>query len=402
MVLDFMRRRCKDRDVRAASSCQLSAAALALALLPGCGGAPEKVAPPHAAKAPAAGSAKAALPPEVATGTIPEGAKLLPPEGPPAKITCLSFSPDGRRIVSGSSDQILLLWDVETGHVVQRLEGHHGYVSSCAFLPDGRRLTSGGRGGELFVWDVAGGTPRRLGQLGASEDIYSLAVRRDGREVIVGTSSGFVRAWDVETGHATFPDETAPSSPSKSKIWIVGYMDDGSRFGGNEGGQLLLWSPTAAGPPRLIDSASIGSIAIKGERLAFEGEGEIAAVHPEDPVGSRKTLGLHQGVITSFATSPRRDLMVTGDLAGHTRVWNFADDSLRCELPRSGGILATAFDPTGERFAAAGNDGAVFVAKTGACKPGSLVQPTILRADLRRSSLGIEPGGSAAARLPVP
>ena len=35
--------------------------------------------------------------------------------------------PDGRRVVSGSNDQTLKVWDVATGECVATLEGHSGY-----------------------------------------------------------------------------------------------------------------------------------------------------------------------------------------------------------------------------------------------------------------------------------
>ena len=59
----------------------------------------------------------------------------------------MAFSPDGRRIVSGSGDKTLRLWDAKTGQPIgQPLDGHDGDVKSVAFSPDGSRIVSGGRG----------------------------------------------------------------------------------------------------------------------------------------------------------------------------------------------------------------------------------------------------------------
>ena len=54
-----------------------------------------------------------------------------------------SFSPDGSRLASGSFDNTVRLWDGTTGELVAILEGHSGYVAIISFSPDGSRLASG-------------------------------------------------------------------------------------------------------------------------------------------------------------------------------------------------------------------------------------------------------------------
>ena len=59
----------------------------------------------------------------------------------------MAFSADGKRIVSGSEDKTVKVWDAATGQEVLTLKGHTGQVTSVAFSPDGKRIVSGG--GEL-------------------------------------------------------------------------------------------------------------------------------------------------------------------------------------------------------------------------------------------------------------
>jgi WD40 repeat protein len=59
-------------------------------------------------------------------------------------VQSVAFSPGGHRIVSGSCDQTIRVWDAQTGEmVVGPLEGHSGYVLFVAFSPDGHRIVSG-------------------------------------------------------------------------------------------------------------------------------------------------------------------------------------------------------------------------------------------------------------------
>ena len=46
------------------------------------------------------------------------------------------------------------IWDSRTGKLVRSFRGHTGLVSSLAFSPDGRRLVSGSRDTTVKVWDL--------------------------------------------------------------------------------------------------------------------------------------------------------------------------------------------------------------------------------------------------------
>ena len=57
-------------------------------------------------------------------------------EGHSDWVRSVSFSPNGKQVVSESYDETVRLWDTTTGAMLQTLEGHSGSVRSVAFLPD--------------------------------------------------------------------------------------------------------------------------------------------------------------------------------------------------------------------------------------------------------------------------
>jgi WD40 repeat protein len=60
-----------------------------------------------------------------------------------SQVNSVAFSPDGTRLLSGSEDGTLKLWDAGSGLLLRTFEGHSEAVTSVAFSPDGTRVLSG-------------------------------------------------------------------------------------------------------------------------------------------------------------------------------------------------------------------------------------------------------------------
>ena len=78
-------------------------------------------------------------------------------KGHESNVMSVAFSPDGSRIVSGSVDSTVRLWDVASGEELAVLKGHEGSVMSVAFSPDGSRIVSGSWDNTVRLWDAASG-----------------------------------------------------------------------------------------------------------------------------------------------------------------------------------------------------------------------------------------------------
>jgi WD40 repeat protein len=114
------------------------------------------------------------------------------------QICSLSFSPDGKWLLSTSTDDTIGVWDVATGRLVARLTGHNADVFCAVMSPDGTRIASGGRDGYVRLWDTI--RFQNVAQLGGHKDyIYSLAWSPDGRQLFSGSGDWTVRIWDTRT-----------------------------------------------------------------------------------------------------------------------------------------------------------------------------------------------------------
>ena len=68
-------------------------------------------------------------------------------------VFSLAFSPDGKLLASGSDDDTVCLWDVDTQKQVGVLTGHSDSVNSVAFSPDGNLFASGSSDGKVRLWE---------------------------------------------------------------------------------------------------------------------------------------------------------------------------------------------------------------------------------------------------------
>ncbi len=106
-----------------------------------------------------------------------------------------AFSPDGRRLVSGSHDHTLKLWDAKTGACEATLQGHHGWVSGCAFSPDARFIISGSWDQTLKVWDSD--TTREVLGMPMAYPLLCVAVHANRPRLAFGDDAGIVSLVEV-------------------------------------------------------------------------------------------------------------------------------------------------------------------------------------------------------------
>jgi WD40 repeat protein len=113
-------------------------------------------------------------------------------------VWTVAFSPDGSRIASGSDDNTIRIWDVQTGRQMHRLEGHTATVWSVAFSSDGHWIASGSNDNTVRVWDSETGQPVGLPLLGHSDDVRGVSFSSDGR-LFSGSLDSTIRIWSAPT-----------------------------------------------------------------------------------------------------------------------------------------------------------------------------------------------------------
>ena len=87
------------------------------------------------------------------TAAPSESIKMLNPAHD-GEVNVLRVASGGALFATGGADQLVKLWDYESGQLLADGVGHSGTVNDLAFSPDGKQMVSVGNEGAIFVWNV--------------------------------------------------------------------------------------------------------------------------------------------------------------------------------------------------------------------------------------------------------
>ena len=143
-------------------------------------------------------------------------------------VGSVTFSGDGTRILSGSYDMSMRVWDASTGKELKRLE-HTDVVTCVAFSGVGTCIVSGSLDQSVRVWDASTGKELKRFN-GHTDNVTSVAFSSDGTHIVSGSFDKLVRVWDLEYDGPHFistPQHWIKSLPHHDRLmWVPSEICD--------------------------------------------------------------------------------------------------------------------------------------------------------------------------------
>jgi WD40 repeat protein len=277
-------------------------------------------------------------------------------------INSVAHSNDGRRIVSGCEDGTVQVWDATTGQEKLTVKGHREPVYSVAFSPDGRCFASGGFDMAVKVWDAATGQEKLILK-GHTEHVNSVAFSGDGRHIVSGSHDRTIKVWDADTGR-----EKLTLKGHTLGVNSVVFSSDGQAIvsGGNDR-TVKVWD-AVTGQEKLTlkgHEDEVWSVASSNNGLwIVSGEKNGRFVKVWDAVSGQAKLTFkgHTGAYINVAISGDGQRIVSGSLDSTVRVWGAAEGQERLSLKgHTFGRTSVAISGDGRRIVSGGNDRTVKV-----------------------------------------
>ena len=155
----------------------------------------------------------------------------------------VAFSADGTRIISGSYDKSVRVWDASTGAELKVLNGHTDWVNSVAFSADGTRIISGSFDKSVRVWDASTG----------AEPVLPIVHTHSVNSITSACNNTCIALDSEEYAQLSMVGRAYPPWTTNTQT---------GRIHSVPGGYRLMWVPEAADPYIIIIISREGSACI--------------------------------------------------------------------------------------------------------------------------------------------
>ena len=294
-------------------------------------------------------------------------------------IFCLDISSDGQRIASGGIDEAVKIWDVDTSAMVQRIDVGQ-VVYSLAFSPGGDRIATSGNDGSVALWDANSGELRfkipgreqsnKLG-LGISSRgtaTYDVAFSPNGDWIVTGGTDNQVKVWNALTGE---PIHSLPGHVADIRAVCVN--PDGSTIASaSADGFIKLWNASTGELIRTLEDHRDRVLSLcfrpDGKHLASAGGGyqsnpdTVVRIWNVETGEVELTLDGHSNQVRSVHYSHDGSLLVTASFDSTAKIWD-ADtgDELATKTGHTDRLRDVRFTPDGRSVVTCSNDSTVRV-----------------------------------------
>ncbi len=275
-----------------------------------------------------------------------------------AFILRASFSPDASRIVTASDDATARIWDAATGRLIAALEGHQDGVRDAHFSPDGSLVVTGSDDRTAMLWDSSTGKKLLHEPLMHEKPVVHASFSPRKRQVLTASEDGYARIWQIENGTGKIVAQlrhngalTTASFDRSGALVATASVDGTARVWDADNGKPIT--------PFLRHYGAVQYLAFApdGRQLATSCAAHRAWVWDVQTGLTRLPPLLHKSNVCCVTFSPDGKHLLTSSDDNSVRIWDGTNGRpLSPPIPHNGTVFRACFSPDGRRIATASKD----------------------------------------------
>ncbi|KAG2757384.1 WD40 repeat-like protein [Suillus brevipes Sb2] len=297
---------------------------------------------------------------------IPSNTPIQTYEDHEESILSVAVFPDGRRMVTGSIDKTLRLWDLKNGVVLKKMEGHGNWARAVAVTGDGQLITSGDDSGKLITWDGDTGDSLTLAIQAHNKAIYSLDFSPDGTVLATGSLDETTKLWRTEMRVQLQLERVIYCGDI---VLCVRYSSPGEHLAIATKRDIQIWNPSSIQRIATFEGhAQFRSAIISNYSLAWtpDGTGLLSGGSNHDPnirewdTSTWRPVGDpwkgHTDRIGAIAVNSAGTLVASASTDHCVRLWRFSDQQTIAVFQHSNWVNCLAFSADGKAIFSGGWD----------------------------------------------
>jgi WD40 repeat protein len=277
-------------------------------------------------------------------------------------VWAVAVFPDKRRMVSGSFDKTLRLWDLVTGVVLKKMKGHRGSeVWALAVSRDGQIIASGDNSGELIAWHgETGESLTKPFKAHSNGGIYSVDFSPDGTVLATGSCDG-MKFWCTKTWQPQIQGK--PIAINCGVVYCVRYSPSGELLAIATDENIQIYN---SGTRKRVASFKAHtkwnwSLAWTpdGTRLLSGGDHRDHTIREWDS-STWQQVGHpwkgHTDGINAIAINRDGTLVASASWDNHVRLWRLSDRQTIAIFKHSSSLCSVTFSVDGRHILSGGYD----------------------------------------------
>lgn len=198
------------------------------------------------------------------------GESLLTLDGANLGAWALAVSPDGKRVAAGCKDGVVREFSLEDGSLLRELTGHRGYIRAVEYTPSGSHLLSTAGDGTIRAWGDGEAPVHVLDEHRGG--VLAVDVSPDGNYAISGGRDGTVRYWALSGGGLL-------RTMTEHRRWVhaAEFLDQTTAVTADGYGVIIVWDlPTGEVLRQMEHGASVSALAVRDGRIYAAGGRELS------------------------------------------------------------------------------------------------------------------------------